>query len=68
MSQAELGEPLAALLTACERCVYGLSDELTQRFFIHAGERPQSSVAAGVKTAPNGLKSNTPPPTGIRNR
>lgn len=39
-------EPLAALLTACERCVYGLSDELTQRFFIHAGEHPQTSVAA----------------------
>ena len=40
------GEPLAALLAACERCVYGLSDELTQRFFIHAGEHPQASVAA----------------------
>ena len=40
------GEPLAALLAACERCVYGLSDELTQRFFIHAGEHPQTSVAA----------------------
>ena len=40
------GEPLAALLAACERSVYGLSDELTQRFFIHAGERPQTSVAA----------------------
>ena len=40
------GEPLAALLAACERCVYGLSDELTQRFFVHAGERPQTSVAA----------------------
>jgi uncharacterized alpha-E superfamily protein len=40
------GEPLAALLAACERCAYGLSDEFTQRFFIHAGERPQTSVAA----------------------
>lgn len=40
------GEPLAALLAACERCAYGLSDELTQRFFIHAGERLQTSVAA----------------------
>jgi hypothetical protein len=40
------GQPLAALLAACERCVYGLSDELTQRFFVHAGERPQTSVAA----------------------
>ena len=40
------GEPLAALLAACERSVYGLSDELTQRFFIHAGEHPQTSVAA----------------------
>jgi uncharacterized alpha-E superfamily protein len=39
-------EPLAALLAACERSAYGLSDELTQRFFIHAGERPQTSVAA----------------------
>jgi uncharacterized alpha-E superfamily protein len=40
------GEPLAALLAACERYAYGLSDELTQRFFIHAGEQPQTSVAA----------------------
>jgi uncharacterized circularly permuted ATP-grasp superfamily protein/uncharacterized alpha-E superfamily protein len=40
------GEPLAALLAACERSAHGLSDELTQRFFIHAGERPQTSVAA----------------------
>lgn len=40
------GEPLAALLGDCERCAYGLSDELTQRFFIHAGEHPQTSVAA----------------------
>jgi uncharacterized alpha-E superfamily protein len=40
------GEPLAALLAACERYVYGFSDELTQRFFIHAGEHPQTSVAA----------------------
>ena len=39
-------EPLSALLTACERCAYGLSNELTQRFFIHAGEHPQASVAA----------------------
>ena len=38
--------PHAALLAACERCAYGLSDELTQRFFIHAGERPQANVAA----------------------
>jgi uncharacterized alpha-E superfamily protein len=43
---ASEGEPLSALLAACERCAYGLSDELTQRFFIHAGERPQASVAA----------------------
>jgi hypothetical protein len=40
------GGPLAALLVACERCAYGLSDELTQRFFIHAGEQLQPSVAA----------------------
>ncbi|HEX2931016.1 MAG TPA: alpha-E domain-containing protein, partial [Candidatus Binatia bacterium] len=40
------GEPLSAILAACERCAYGLSDELTQRFFIHVGERPQASVAA----------------------
>jgi uncharacterized alpha-E superfamily protein len=40
------GGPLAALLAACERCAYGLSDELTQRFFIHAGEQLQTSVAA----------------------
>jgi uncharacterized alpha-E superfamily protein len=43
---APKGESLSALLAACERCAYGLSNELTQRFFIHAGERPQSSVAA----------------------
>jgi hypothetical protein len=34
------------LLAACERAAYGISDELTQRFFVHAGERPQTSVAA----------------------
>jgi uncharacterized alpha-E superfamily protein len=39
-------EPLTALLIASERLAYGLSDELTQRFFVHAGERPQTSVAA----------------------
>jgi uncharacterized alpha-E superfamily protein len=39
-------ESLSALLMACQRCAAGLSNELTQRFFIHAGERPQSSVAA----------------------
>jgi len=40
------GEPLTPLLTACERFAQGLSDEFTQRFFVHAGERPQTSVAA----------------------
>jgi len=40
------GGPLTALLAVCERCAQGLSDELTQRFFIHAGEHPQTSVAA----------------------
>ncbi len=40
------GQPLAALLAACEHCAYALADEITQRFFIHAGERPQTSVAA----------------------
>lgn len=44
--RAPRGEPLAALLAACERCAQGLSEELTQRFFVHAGERPQTSVAA----------------------
>ena len=39
-------EPLLMLLAACERSAYGLSDELTQRFFVHAGEHPQTSVAA----------------------
>jgi uncharacterized alpha-E superfamily protein len=39
-------EPLSSLLAACERMAYGLSDELAQRFFVHAGERPQASVAA----------------------
>jgi uncharacterized circularly permuted ATP-grasp superfamily protein/uncharacterized alpha-E superfamily protein len=40
------GELLAAILRACERFAYGLSDELSQRFFVHAGEGPQASVAA----------------------
>lgn len=44
--QVPQSEPLAALLAACERYAYGLSDELTQRFFIHAGEQSQPSVAA----------------------
>jgi uncharacterized alpha-E superfamily protein len=39
-------EPLTPLLEACERFAQGLSDEFTQRFFVHAGERPQTSVAA----------------------
>jgi hypothetical protein len=34
------------MLRSCERLAYGLSDELLQRFFVHAGERPQASVAA----------------------
>jgi uncharacterized alpha-E superfamily protein len=40
------GEALATMLRACERFAHGLSDELSQRFFVHAGERPQASVAA----------------------
>ena len=40
------GAPLAALLAASERSTLALSDELTHRFFIHAGESPQASVAA----------------------
>jgi uncharacterized alpha-E superfamily protein len=40
------GGTLSTLLAACERCVSGLSDELTQRFFIHAGARSQTTVAA----------------------
>ena len=40
------GEPLAMILRACERFAYGISDELSQRFFVHAGEGPQASVAA----------------------
>jgi uncharacterized circularly permuted ATP-grasp superfamily protein/uncharacterized alpha-E superfamily protein len=43
---ARFGEGLKTMLTACERLAYGLSDELSQRFFVHAGERPQASVAA----------------------
>lgn len=39
-------QSLAALLTACDRSACRLSDELTQRFFIHAGEHAQTSVAA----------------------
>lgn len=39
-------EPLSALLAACARAAHAISDELTQRFFVHAGERPQTSVAA----------------------
>jgi uncharacterized alpha-E superfamily protein len=40
------GALLPSLLTDCERSVAALSDELTQRFFIHAGESLQTSVAA----------------------
>jgi uncharacterized alpha-E superfamily protein len=40
------GEALSGLLAACERCAYGLSDEIAQRFFVHAGERAQASFAA----------------------
>jgi uncharacterized circularly permuted ATP-grasp superfamily protein/uncharacterized alpha-E superfamily protein len=40
------GEALGKLLEDCRRCAYGLSDELSQRFFMHAGERTQASVAA----------------------
>ena len=43
---APFGEALSALLAACERCAYGLSDEIAQRFFVHAGERAQASFAA----------------------
>ena len=39
-------EPICAMLEACVRAASGISDELTQRFFVHAGERPQTSVAA----------------------
>jgi uncharacterized alpha-E superfamily protein len=42
---ASFGEPLAKILSACERFAYGFSDELSQRFFVHAGEGPQASVA-----------------------
>ncbi len=37
---------LVALLAACHRAAYGLSDEIARRFFIHASERAQPSVAA----------------------
>jgi uncharacterized circularly permuted ATP-grasp superfamily protein/uncharacterized alpha-E superfamily protein len=37
---------LVALLAACQRAAYALSDEISQHFFIHARERTQSSVAA----------------------
>lgn len=40
------GAPLARLLAASEHGAYALSSELTHRFFIHAGESPQASVAA----------------------
>ena len=43
---AQFGEALVTLLRECERFAHGLSDELSQRFFVHAGERPQASVAA----------------------
>jgi uncharacterized circularly permuted ATP-grasp superfamily protein/uncharacterized alpha-E superfamily protein len=39
-------DPLSSLLAASERMTFGLSDELAQRFFVHTGERPQTSVAA----------------------
>jgi uncharacterized circularly permuted ATP-grasp superfamily protein/uncharacterized alpha-E superfamily protein len=43
---ASRGGRLSTLLAACERFVGGLSDELTQRFFVHAGARFQTTVAA----------------------
>jgi uncharacterized alpha-E superfamily protein len=43
---ASRGGILSALLAGCERSVSGLSDELTGRFFIHAGARSQTTVAA----------------------
>jgi hypothetical protein len=41
---APYGESLALLLEDCKYCVHGLSDELSRRFFMHAGERTQASV------------------------
>jgi uncharacterized circularly permuted ATP-grasp superfamily protein/uncharacterized alpha-E superfamily protein len=43
---AQLGETLATLLQECALCAYGLSEELSQRFFVHVGERAQANLAA----------------------
>ncbi len=43
---ARFGEALAKMLRDCERLAHGISDELSQRFFVHAGEHPQANAAA----------------------
>ena len=40
------GSDLKSLLAGCENFVYALSDELSQRYFVHAGEHTQASLAA----------------------
>jgi uncharacterized circularly permuted ATP-grasp superfamily protein/uncharacterized alpha-E superfamily protein len=39
-------DALPALLVACERFAYGLSDEISQRFFAHAGDTARRTLAA----------------------
>jgi uncharacterized alpha-E superfamily protein len=43
---ARFGEALATMLRDCERLAYDISDELSQRFFVHVGENPQANAAA----------------------
>ena len=43
---ARFGEGLATILRDCERHAYEISDELSQRFFVHVGEHPQANAAA----------------------
>ena len=40
------GAGLKSLLVSCETFVHALSDELSQRYFVHAGELTQASLAA----------------------
>ncbi|HMF52668.1 MAG TPA: hypothetical protein VK603_28665, partial [Candidatus Saccharimonadales bacterium] len=41
-----VGDGLRSLLVSCETFVHALSDELSQRYFVHAGEHTQASLAA----------------------
>ncbi len=41
-----VGDRLRSLLISCETFVHALSDELSQRYFVHTGKHTQASLAA----------------------